>query len=49
VPREKPNIGLYVLALIALARQQQAEAKAVRADTKAQPAGAPETEVRDDQ
>ncbi|MDT3438279.1 hypothetical protein [Pseudofrankia sp. BMG5.37] len=27
VPREKPNIGLYVLALIELARQQQEQAK----------------------
>jgi hypothetical protein len=30
VPRKKPQVGLYVLALIELARQQQARAKAAR-------------------
>ncbi|WP_157488892.1 hypothetical protein [Pseudofrankia sp. DC12] len=42
VPREKPNIGLYVLALIELARQQQARAKVRQASESAAGKEAPD-------
>lgn len=44
IPRKKPEVGLYVLALIELARRQQAQAKAAQAAN-----GLQEKEARDEQ
>jgi hypothetical protein len=50
VPRSEPDVRLYVLALIELARQIQAEEQAAKTDATSQtpPAGSAEREADDD-